>query len=104
MSPWYASPRARNRDRWGSLRLTQYWKAIFNACSTATAPSAAKRKWGPSTGTTAARASASSTTTELPLPSIVEWATLPTWATRAASSSGTRWPRVLTHSEEMASR
>ena len=27
-------------------RLTQYWNAIFRACSTATAPSAAKRKCG----------------------------------------------------------
>ena len=85
-------------------RLTQYWNAILSACSTATAPSAANRKWGSSTGTTGASASASSTTTVLPLPSMVEWATLPAWAARAASSSGTRWPRVLTHSDEMASR
>ena len=37
-------------------------------------------------------------------PSIVECATLAAWAARAASSSGTRWPRVFTQSEEMASR
>ena len=87
-----------------SPRFTQYWKAILRACSTATAPSAAKRKWGPSTGTTAARASASSVTTTLVFPSMVVWATRSSWAARAASSSGTRWPRVFTHSDEMASR
>ena len=58
-------------------RLTQYWKAIFRACSTATAPSAAKRKCGASTGTTCASASANSITTVLPFPSMVLWATLP---------------------------
>ena len=52
----------------------------------------------------ARRASASSTTTALPLPNMVAWATRPSWSTRAASSSGTRWPSVFTHSEEMASR
>ena len=88
----------------GTPVLTQYWNAILSACSTATAPSAAKRKWGSSTGTTPARASASSTTTVLPLPSMVEWATRAACAARAASSSGTRCPSVLTHSDEMASR
>ncbi len=85
-------------------RLTQYWNAILSACSTATAPSAAKRKWGSSTGTTGASASASSITTVLPLPSMVEWATFPAWAASAASSSGTQWPSVLTQREEIASR
>ena len=69
-------------------RLTQYWKAILRACSTATAPSEAKRKWGPSTGTTAASASASSTTARLPLPSRVEWATLPSWSTSGGVELG----------------
>jgi hypothetical protein len=85
-------------------RLAQYWKAILSACSTATAPSAANRKWGASTGSSGASASANSTTTVLPFPSMVLWATLPTWATNAASSSGTRCPKVLTHNDEMASR
>ena len=40
----------------------------------------------------------------LPFPSNVAWATLPSWSTRAASSSGTRCPRVVTHSDEMASK
>ena len=31
-------------------RFTQYWNAIFSACSTAAAPSDAKRKCGSSTG------------------------------------------------------
>ena len=88
----------------GSPRLTQYWKAILRACSTATAPSEANTMWASSTGTTAASASANSTTTRLPLPSRVAWATLPSWSTTAASSSGTRWPRVVTHSDEMASK
>ena len=61
----------------GSPRLTQYWKAILSACSTATAPSEAKTTWASSTGTTAASASANSMTTRLPLPSSVAWATLP---------------------------
>ena len=43
-----------------SSRLAQCWNAIFSACSTAAAPSDANRKWGPSTGTTGASASASS--------------------------------------------
>ena len=85
-------------------RLAQYWKAILRACSTATAPSAANRKWGASTGTSGANASASSTTTVLPFPSMVLWATLSTWATSAASSSGTRCPSVFTHNDEIASR
>ena len=38
-------------------RLAQYWNAIFSACSTADAPSDAKRKCGSSTGTTRASAS-----------------------------------------------
>ena len=42
--------------------------------------------------------------TRLPLPSIVEWATRSIWSRSAWSSSGTRWPRVVTHSDEMASR
>ena len=42
-------------------RFTQYWKAIFSACSTAAAPSDANRKCGRVDGTTCARASASST-------------------------------------------
>ena len=70
--------------------LTQYWNAIFSACSTATAPSDANKKCGSSTGTTVDRASASCTTTVLPLPSIVECATLAAWAVSARSSSGTR--------------
>ena len=69
-------------------RLIQYWKAILRACSTATAPSAAKRKWGSSTGTTPASASASSTTAVLPLPSMVEWATLAAWATGPRRARG----------------
>ena len=60
--------------------------------------------WASSTGTTAARASANSTTARLPLPSRVAWATRPSWSTTAASSSGTRWPSVVTHSDEMASK
>ena len=39
VSPWYAPPNARNVVRPSSPRLTQYWKAIFSACSTADAPS-----------------------------------------------------------------
>ena len=52
----------------------------------------------------AASASASSIATVLPLPSIVEWATRSSWSRSGSSSSGTRWPRVVTHSDEMASR
>jgi hypothetical protein len=70
----------------------------------ADAPSHANRKWGPSTGTTAASASASSITTRFPLPSMVEWATRSSWSRRAASSSGTRCPSVFTHSDDTASR
>ena len=49
--------RGRRRRRRGSVVrpvtpwLAQYWNAIFSACSTAAAPSEAKRKWGSSTGT-----------------------------------------------------
>ena len=64
--------------------------------------SAAKRKCGSSTGTTGARASANSITTVLPLPSMVEWATFAACSARAASSSGTQWPSVLTQREEIA--
>ena len=66
-------PRARRSCRRGTRRRTrgtwcgpstpwfaQYWNAIFSACSTAAAPSDAKRKCGSSTGTTRASASASS--------------------------------------------
>ena len=60
--------------------------------------------WASSTGTTAASASANSMTTRLPLPSSVACATLPSWSTIASSSSGTRWPSVVTHSDEMASK
>ena len=84
--------------------LVKCWKAILSACSTASAPSLAKIVCGSSTGTTAASASASSMVAVLPWPSIVEWATLSICSRRAASSSGTRWPRVVTQSEEMASR
>ena len=73
--------------------LTQYWNASFSACSTATAPSEAKRKWGSSTGTTLERASASSTTTVLPLPSIVECATFATWSVSAAVELGDPVPQ-----------
>ena len=38
VSPWYAPPNARNVRR-GAPRFTQYWNAIFSACSTADAPS-----------------------------------------------------------------
>ena len=104
VSPWYAPPNARKRVRRRSPRFAQNWKAIFSACSTAAAPSDANRKWGWSTGTTRANASASSTTTTLPLPSIVECAPRSSCARIASSSSGTWCPRVLTQSEEMASR
>ena len=63
VSPWYAPPNARNCVWPATPRFTQYWNAIFSACSTAAAPSDAKRKCGSSTGTTRASASASSTTT-----------------------------------------
>ncbi len=104
VSPWYAPPKARNCVWPAAPRFTQYWNAIFNACSTAAAPSDAKRKCGSSTGTTRANASASSTTATLPLPSMVECAPRSSCSRTASSSSGTAWPRVLTHNEEMASR
>ena len=104
VSPWYAPPNARNCVCPAMPRLAQYWNAIFNACSTAAAPSDANKKCGSSTGTTCANASASSTTTTLPLPSMVECAPRSSCAWTASSSSGTWWPRVLTHSEEMASK
>jgi hypothetical protein len=84
--------------------FVQNWNAMRSACSTAAAPSDANRKCGPSTGTTSASASASSMVARLPLPSMVECATLPACSSSAASSSGTRWPSVVTHSDEMASR
>ncbi len=87
-----------------SPRLTQYWKAIFSACSTATAPSEANSTCGWSTGTTRARSSANSIDARDPLPSKVAWATLPSWSTTAASSSGMWCPSVVTHSDEMASK
>jgi hypothetical protein len=104
VSPWYAPPNARYAVRPSTPWFTQNWKAIFSACSTAEAPSDANRTCGESTGTTSASASANSTTTRLPLPSSVEWATLPSWSTSASSSSGTRWPSVVTHSDEIASK
>ena len=39
VSPWYAPPNARNVVRPSTPRFTQYWNAIFSACSTAHAPS-----------------------------------------------------------------
>ena len=104
VSPWYAPPNARYFVRVVTPWLVQNWKAIFSACSTAAAPSPANRKWGPSTGTSGASASASSTVTRLPLPSSVECATRPSCSIAAASSSGTPWPSVVTHNELMASR
>ena len=89
VSPWYASPNARKRVCVTVPRFAQNWNAIFSACSTADAPSDAKRKCGSSTGTTRASASASSTTTRLPFPSIVECAPRSSCARRASSSSGT---------------
>ena len=84
--------------------LVQNWNAILMACSTAEAPSEAKRKCGSSTGTTGASASASSITARLPLPSSVVCATRSSWSRTAWSSSGRWWPSVVTHSDEMASR
>ncbi len=89
MSPWYASPRARNWWWPDSPRLTQYWKAILRACSTATAPSEANSTWASVMGTAATRASANSTAARLPLPNRVAWATFPNCSTMASSSSGT---------------
>ena len=57
---------------------------------------------GRSTGTTRASASDSSTTTRLPFPSIVECAPRSSCCRIASSSSGTRCPRVLTQSDEIA--
>ena len=57
VSPWYAPPKARNCVWPARPRFAQYWNAIFSACSTAAAPSDAKRKCGSSTGTTRASAS-----------------------------------------------
>ncbi len=39
VSPWYAPPNARKVFRPVIPRFTQYWNAIFSACSTAHAPS-----------------------------------------------------------------
>ena len=103
--------RGRRRRRRGSwcVRSTpwfvQYWKAIFSACSTAAAPSEANRKWGSSTGTDGGErlgqldddpvAVAEQRGVGDPVELVAD---------RPASSSGTRWPSVVTHSEEMASR
>ncbi|MEZ5135154.1 MAG: hypothetical protein R2699_08925 [Acidimicrobiales bacterium] len=73
-------------------------------CSTAAAPSEAYSSRASSTGSRPTSASASSTAAVLPLPSRVECATLSSWARSASSNSGIRWPRVVTHSDEMASR
>ena len=105
VSPWYAPPKARNVVRPRTPWFDQYWNAIFSACSTALAPSDGEEEVGLVDRHDAARAPrASSTTTRLPLPSIVECAPRSSCARSASSSSGTRCPSVLTHSDEIASR
>ena len=85
-------------------RLTQYWKAIFRACSTAAAPSDGEQEVGVVDRHHGRQRLGQLDHDAVAVAQQVEWATRPSWSAMAWSSSGTRWPRVLTHSDEMASR
>jgi hypothetical protein len=84
--------------------LVQYWKAIFRACSTAEAPSEAKRKWGEVHGDHGGQGLGQlhhhpvAVAEEGGMGHEVEL------ATQGGVELGDRWPRVVTQSEEMASR
>ena len=105
VSPWYAPPNARNVVRPVTPRFTQYWNAIFSACSTRAAPSDANRKCGSSTGTTGGeRLGAARRRRGCRCRASSECAPRSSCSRSASSSSGTWWPSVLTHSDEIASR
>jgi hypothetical protein len=102
VSPWYPPRTVKNRFR-GEPAATWNCSAIFIATSTDTDPESARKTCSSPSGVISISLRANAIAGSWVRPPNITWLIRDSWAAAAASSSGTAYPWIADHHDDMAS-